>query len=93
MPQPTDPVDEAWRPVAEAARECIRLLGYPVIMLRCMPGEDLANGCYGNIAMHTGSYLAVLRAIVDHQLVHLKPPETEFERVYLQAQTELDCPH
>lgn len=93
MIQVTDAVDETWRPVAEAARECMQLLGYPVIMLRCMPGEDQAGSCDGNVAMHAGSYFAVLKAIIDHQLLHLSMPQAEFDRIYQHAQAELDCQH
>jgi hypothetical protein len=90
--QATDNVDEAWRPVAEAARECISLLGYPVVMLRCMPGEEVAGACNANIAMHACSYFAVLQAIIDEQIRHLTPPSAEFNRIYRQARTELNCP-
>lgn len=86
-------IDEAWRPVAEAARECIGILGHPVAMLRCMPGEDQAGCCPGNVAMHALSYFAVLRAIVDHQILHLDPPPAELSRIYLQAQSDIDCSH
>jgi hypothetical protein len=85
-------LDEAWRPVAIAARECTRLLGYPVPMLRCMPREDQAGTCPGNVAMHAGSYLTVIQAIVDHQLARLRMPEAEHRRIYDQALTEISRP-
>lgn len=99
MTQVADKIDEAWRQPAEAARECIQLLGYPVIMLRCMPGEDLAGNCPGNVAEHALSYFTVLRAIADHQLLHLSAGDgdnrllTEFHRIYEQAVSDLACPH
>lgn len=97
MIQAADAVDEAWRQPAEAARECIRLLGYPVIMLRCMPGEDLAGNCTGNVAMHALSYFTVLQAIIDHQLAHLSSGDQAFAeahiQIYDQAVSDLACPH
>ncbi len=86
-------LDEAWRPTAEAARECIRLLGYPSAMTLCLPGEEASKGCDGTVAQHALSYFAVLRAIVDHQLIHLNMPAGMFQRIYRQALADIDCAH
>lgn len=58
-----------WRPVAEATRETLAQLGYPVPA--CLPGEP--EECGGTDAEHTAANLGALRAVVEHRITHLGP--------------------
>lgn len=89
-----DLLDESWRPLAEATRECIRLLGYPALMERCMPGEAERGTCPGTVAQHALSYLAIISAIVDHQCAHLAAPgfDAAYRLIYKRAIADIDCP-
>ena len=58
-----------WRPVAEATREALAQLGYPVPA--CLPGEPEA--CGGSDAEHAAANLGALRAVVEYRITHLSP--------------------
>lgn len=58
-----------WRQVAEATREALALLGYPVP--DCLPGEP--GACGGSDAEHAAANLGALRAVVEHRITHLGP--------------------
>ena len=58
-----------WRPMAEATREALALLGYDVPA--CLPGEPQA--CGGSDAGHAAANLGALRAVVEHRITHLGP--------------------
>lgn len=60
-------VDEEWRQLAADMREALVLFGY--ICPECMPGE--AKPCGGSFYLHAATYLAALRACVNHYLDHL----------------------
>lgn len=90
-----DLVDESWRPVAEDARKCISLLGFPARIEQCMPGEQERGTCPGTVAQHALSYLAIISAIVDHQLAHLRAPgfEEAYQLIYERAVADIGaCP-
>lgn len=56
-----------WRQVAEATRDALARLGYPVPA--CLPGE--ADECGGSDAEHAAANLGALRAVVEHRITHL----------------------
>lgn len=56
-----------WKPVAEATREALALLGYHVPA--CLPGEPEA--CGADFAHHTVGNLATLKAVVEDRIGHL----------------------
>jgi hypothetical protein len=93
------PTEESWRKPARAARECIRILGYPMALLRCMPGEEEAGQCTGSVSEHALSYYAILKAIADHQITHMNPPLPAYNRIYRAAEADLNqncrstCPY
>jgi len=62
-------VVSGWRPVAEATREALAQLGYPVPA--CLPGEPEA--CGGSDAEHAAANLGALRAVVEYRITHLGP--------------------
>lgn len=85
--------DEEWEPVARSTREALRLLGYP-IEPRCLPGE--AAPCGATFAQHAMAHLAVIKAICDHQLMHLGARfQDGAQDIYIDHLADLDrqCPH
>lgn len=81
-------MDLAWRQVAEATRQALGLLGYP-IGPACMPHE--AQPCGGGYAEHAAAHLAALNAVADHQLHHLGYPPLLHDQVYEKVRAELAC--
>ncbi|HEV8653307.1 MAG TPA: hypothetical protein VG276_28910 [Actinomycetes bacterium] len=69
MSRDPHPADDyaAWKPLAEATRQALDLLGYGTP--RCLPGEPEA--CGGNFAEHALGHLAALKAVVEHRIAHL----------------------
>ena len=59
-----------WADLTRNAREALSLLGYPVPP--CLPDEP--DACGGNYTQHLASYLAALRAVISHHLLHLGAP-------------------
>jgi hypothetical protein len=59
----------SWRAVAEATRETLARLGYPVPA--CLPGEP--GECGGSDAAHAAANLGALRAVVEYRITHLGP--------------------
>lgn len=83
--------DESWAPVARATRQALDLLGYPITP-RCLPDEP--DPCGGTFALHTVAHLATIKAICDHQLVHLGAdfsPTTN--DIYWSTRHQLDASH
>jgi hypothetical protein len=81
--------DETWAGVARASRDALALLGY-VVGPRCLPDED--EPCGGTFAMHACASLAALKAVADHQFMHLGPQMTTMHvSVYLDARKELEA--
>lgn len=78
-------IDLTWRPVAEASREALALLGHPIDS-PCLPHE--AEPCGAGYGMHAAAHLAVIKAIADHQLEHLGMPEVAAD-VYEHNRREL----
>ena len=91
MPRPgRRPVaDESWAELAGAARQALALLGYGTP--DCLPGG--AAPCGGTWAEHAAAGLAALKAVADHHLAHLAPPELMTSTVYeaVAATIECDC--
>lgn len=85
------PADDAtWRPYAVATRDALAMLGH-AIEVRCLPDE--AEPCGGGYAQHAVAYLAILKAIADHQIDHAGMPEMAAE-IYGHERSELTrgCP-
>jgi hypothetical protein len=64
-------IDLTWRPVAEATRDALALLGHP-IESPCLPHE--AEPCGAGYGLHAAAHLAVIKAIAEHQLGRLGMP-------------------
>jgi hypothetical protein len=79
-------MDLAWRQVAEAAREALGLLGYPIAPA-CLPHE--AQPCGGGYAGHAAAHLAALNAVADHQLHHLGYSPAIHDQVQEKVRAEL----
>ena len=80
--------DESWAPIARATREALSWLGRPIQPKR-LPGEP--DPCGGTFAVHAMAHLATIKAICDHQLIHLGPAFTEGAgEVYWHVRHELD---
>jgi len=62
--------DESWADVARKTREALRLVGYEIIPL-CLPDEP--SPCGISFALHAVSHFAALKAVADHQFLHLGP--------------------
>jgi len=62
--------DQSWAEVARATRDALALLGRPITP-RCLPDE--ADPCGGTFADHAAAHLATIKAVADHQLLHLGP--------------------
>ena len=60
-----------WREAAVDAREALRLLGYPVLMEECLPGEPGGADCGFDDMTHAIGYYMTIRATVDHYLGHV----------------------
>lgn len=66
--------DGKWAEYARVTRDAAALLGYRVDD-RCLPDEK--EPCGGTFGQHAMANLAVIKAVCDHQLLHLgAPPET-----------------
>jgi hypothetical protein len=79
---------EAWAAVARASRDALALLGY-VVGPRCLPDE--AEPCGGSFALHACANLAALKAVADHQLMHLGPGMNPVQgEIYLEVRGELE---
>lgn len=70
------PAGDAWHQHAVNARQCLRMLGYPVTMNACLQGEAGHPECGYSDYMHFLAYLAVIRAVADHYLGHVKSDDT-----------------
>jgi hypothetical protein len=83
--------DEAWAEVARTTRDALALLGRPVGP-RCLPGEP--DHCGGSFADHAAAQLAALEAVIEHQLWHLRPPDSMIAHIRQHERAELEkgCP-
>jgi len=66
----------SWHEHAVAARKALDLLGYPVRMEECLPGEPGGASCGMSDQMHALAYYAALRALADHHLGHVTDEPT-----------------
>jgi|SRR5580700_759493 hypothetical protein len=88
----TSPVpDEAWAEYARASRDALASLGYGITP-RCLPDEIAP--CGASYAQHTTAHLATIKAVCDHQLVHLGQPFIAMHgEIYLDKRLELESDH
>lgn len=78
-----------WKEAAEATRDALALLGYP-ISPRCLPGEP--DSCGGSYRQHLISHLAAAKACADHQLSHAAARPSLVARIYADtAETLENC--
>jgi hypothetical protein len=81
---------EAWAQVARDTRDALALLGFP-IEDRCLPDEPQA--CGGDFSEHAMTHLVTIKAVCDHQLSHLRPPDLMAFDIYERQSARLreDC--
>lgn len=77
---------ESWAVFARTSREVLRLLGYPIDS-PCLPDE--AMPCGGTFADHSMAHMAVIKAVIDHQLEHLGAPDECVREIYDHTVIEL----
>lgn len=77
----------SWHQTAVNARLSLRLLGHPILMDDCLPGEANAGACGGTDAQHALAYFAALMAVVDHYLSHVTDEQTKaaLQEVYTES--------
>ena len=73
--------DESWRDVAIGARKALQFLGYPIVA-HCFPGEPGFDECGHGWADHAGALLLTVKAVAEHQLGHLQPPQSFITMIY-----------
>jgi len=82
--------DLAWAQVARDTRQALNLLGY-AIGPRCLPDET--GACGATFREHAGAHLAAIKAVADHQLAHLNPPDGLVNTTYVAITGELVTNH
>lgn len=73
--------------VAADARECIRLLNFPLSMDLCLTGEPDHAACGISDPMHTIGYFAIIHAITGHYLSHVDS-DAEFKEMIRDLEQE-----
>jgi hypothetical protein len=77
---------ESWAVFARTSREVLGLLGYPIDS-PCLPDE--ATPCGDTFADHSMAHMAAIKAVIDHQLNHLRPPAECVQEIYDHTTIEL----
>jgi hypothetical protein len=80
-------IERKWAEVGRATRAALVLMDYPEFP-PCMPDE--ADPCGAPAQLHALSYLAALRAVVDHQLDHCGADPAVVITIYSDVRAKLE---